>query len=392
MSTQVKTFFTGTHRLVSPEQTWERVQAALPLVGVTRVADVTDLDACGIPVVLAMRPDARSLVVAAGKGVSRLLAKVGAAMESVEVWQAEYLRPPDVVAPAKHLDLPYPLDSLQLAAGSMVTRDTPLEWLLGRGVLTGAAAPVPRQLIHLTSVVTGRWNPPLFLGTTNGLASGNSVAEATQHALLEVIERQCLYEFYEGMTAATPVDRDSLAEPGLAELLDKLDRAGNLVRILDITNTAGVPCFHAEIRNETVPFTFAGAGCHPAPEVAVSRAVTEAVQSRLGVIVGSRDDLDDVFYTRASDPARGRGSRLPFSPTDAAARPLRDGSAAATFDEDVRLLATRVLELTGYEPVVVDLTSAECGIPVVKVVAPGLDFDPRKSFRPEPAAGDGGAR
>jgi ribosomal protein S12 methylthiotransferase accessory factor len=382
---QDKTFFTGTHRLVPPQQTWERIEPVLPMVGVSRVADITDLDTCGIPVAVAIRPAAKTLAVSAGKGVSRLLAKVGAAMESVELWHAEQPRTPDAVGSAADLGIPYPLDSLQLAPGSLLTPDTRLEWLLGQRLGGGAPALVPLLLVCLSAVVSDRWKPPMFLETSNGLASGNSHAEATQHALLEVIERQCLLELRSDPAAAPAVDLSAITMPTVLDLIDRLEGSGNLVRVLDITNELAVPCYYAEIRNEAMPFTFAGAGCHTATDVALCRAITEAAQSRLGAIAGSRDDLDDAFYQMGDDPARGRGQELPFPLTGAAAFP-RDGIAALTFEEDVALLVSRILDRTGHEPILMDLTSPECAVPVVKVIAPGLGFDGRGSFRLGPTA------
>lgn len=395
MSTQQKTFFTGTHRLVPPQVTWERVKRVLPVIGVTRIADITGLDTCGIPVAVAFRPTALTLTVSSGKGVTPLLAKVGAAMESMEMWHAE--RPPAAAIPsaaARALDLPYSLDALPLAAGSVLTPSTPLEWLPGRGAVSGEAVLVPRALIHLTSVVSDRWDPPLFLATSNGLASGNSIIEATQHALLEVVERQCLLEFHRDPATARLVAPGSIDDPTVVELVDKLEASGNLLRILDLTNGMGVPCYQAEIRNEALPFTFAGAGCHTAAGVALSRAITEAAQSRLGVIAGSRDDLDDEFYRMVHDPGRGRGHEMPPAPAGGTGPPRAD-VAAGTFDQDVRLLAVRIVEATGHEPIVVDLTSPECGLPVVRVVAPGLGFDARVEFvpgTPGPAAAAQGER
>ncbi len=63
-----KGFTAGTHRLVSPELTVERVLARRAVYGITRVADVTGLDHVGVPVVAVYRPNARSLVTAQGKG------------------------------------------------------------------------------------------------------------------------------------------------------------------------------------------------------------------------------------------------------------------------------------------------------------------------------------
>jgi len=76
----------GTHRVVSPVQTLERVEPYLAEMGITRLANVTGLDRVGIPVVMAMRPNSRSVAVSQGKGVDLDAAKASAVMESVESW------------------------------------------------------------------------------------------------------------------------------------------------------------------------------------------------------------------------------------------------------------------------------------------------------------------
>ena len=49
---------------------------------------------------------------------------------------------------------------------------------------------------------------------------------------------------------------------------------------------------------------YAGAGSHFYPELALYRALTEAVQSRMTVISGMRDDLEDFVYSGVRRPAR----------------------------------------------------------------------------------------
>jgi hypothetical protein len=66
-----KGYMDSTHRLVPPEQTLERVRPFLPVMGITRVANVTGLDTIGIPVVMVTRPNSRSISVSQGKGFSR---------------------------------------------------------------------------------------------------------------------------------------------------------------------------------------------------------------------------------------------------------------------------------------------------------------------------------
>jgi ribosomal protein S12 methylthiotransferase accessory factor len=84
-----KAFLRGTHRVCSPEETWERIQPAFGPAGLTRVADVTRLDVIGIPVFQAVRPRSRNLSVSQGKGATPMAARVSAAMEALELWHAE---------------------------------------------------------------------------------------------------------------------------------------------------------------------------------------------------------------------------------------------------------------------------------------------------------------
>ena len=60
----------GTHRLVAPNATLERVRPFMAVMGITRVANVTGLDTIGIPVVMVVRPNSRSLAVSQGKGLN----------------------------------------------------------------------------------------------------------------------------------------------------------------------------------------------------------------------------------------------------------------------------------------------------------------------------------
>ena len=65
--TGVKGFFDGTHRLIAPEDTLDRTRPLMPVMGITRLANLTGLDIVGLPVVMAVRPNARSLAVSSGK-------------------------------------------------------------------------------------------------------------------------------------------------------------------------------------------------------------------------------------------------------------------------------------------------------------------------------------
>ncbi|KYF86628.1 hypothetical protein BE20_00300 [Sorangium cellulosum] len=84
-----KGYLAGTHRQVPPEETLRRVRRLMPVMGITRIANVTGLDNIGIPVVMVCRPNSRSLSVSQGKGLDLPTAQASGLMESVEAYHAE---------------------------------------------------------------------------------------------------------------------------------------------------------------------------------------------------------------------------------------------------------------------------------------------------------------
>ncbi|MFY0541927.1 YcaO-like family protein [Nannocystis pusilla] len=120
------------------------------------------------------------------------------------------------------------------------------------------------------------------------------------------------------------------------------------------------------------PRACGGYGAHLDPAVALLRALTEAVQSRLTLIAGSRDDLSPKTYEAFTDPQAGADEAAAL----ASARPQRAlGPSLATdsFDGDLELLLARVRAAGCTSAVVVDLTRAQIGVPVARMVVPGLE-------------------
>lgn len=363
-----------TYRSVAPERTWARVAPLLPAIGVTRVADVTGLDELGIPVFLAVRPTARTLSVSQGKGMTPMQSKISAVMEAIETWHAENLHlAASVTGPASAVLDSYDLLALPLVDRSLVTGSLVLDWATGTGLCSGAAHPVPLPALRLDARLDAGWDASLFTPTSNGLASGNTDAEAVLHGLLEVIERECTTE-----VSATPVaerrytDPRTATDPRVHALLDAFEGAGCWLEICDATNRLGVACYLAYTWAADLPVLFAGAGCHPDPTVALIRAITEAAQSRLTFISGTRDDFDNALYRRSRDP----------DPTPPTSQPATEAVPAtpdlpATPDAIVADLARVVAARAGAEPFAVDLTRPEFGVPVWRVFAPGLRFTSR---------------
>src|SRR5512137_2583843 len=87
----IKKYKDDTHRAFPPEETLLKAEAKLPAAGITRVADITNLDRIGIPVFSSIRPmaDRGAISVYNGKGATPTEAKVSAMMEGLERYSAE---------------------------------------------------------------------------------------------------------------------------------------------------------------------------------------------------------------------------------------------------------------------------------------------------------------
>jgi ribosomal protein S12 methylthiotransferase accessory factor len=377
-----KAYHVGTHRIRDPEQTLSGIGPLLPRYGITRLADLTGLDSLGIPVAAAHRPGAKTLTVALGKGASLTAARVSAAMEAIETWCAEYAVPaPAETAPAAALDLGYQMAGLFDQPGSLVTERTVLDWIPA-ATLSGSPTLVPAALVRLGRRTRRDWSLDMITATSDGLGAGNSRAEAVTHALLELIERDAL----SALTAPGRQMLDLRTVPGgwCAGLITRIQAGGGQLRAMPVPSRCGVPCWAAWLRAEDTPWLAGGAGAHPDPVVALSRAITEAAQSRLAVIAGSRDDLGPAWYQHPGEPP----PPLPPGQTAATWEGLGAGRGwyCGTDEADAAEAARRVTAATGAEPVVVDLAGGD-GISVVKVLCPGLCTRGGHRLPPAKAAG-----
>ena len=374
----------GTHRLVSPEETLESVRHFFPVMGITRVADVTGLDVIGLPVVTVCRPNSRSVTVSLGKGLDLAAATASGVMESIEAFMAERITQPLVLGSVNDLRSSHPLidvDLLPRTTDSVYHPDAPILWIEGRDLFTGTPRWVPYEMVHTAYTLPRPTGTGCFLATSNGLASGNHLLEAISHAICETVERDAatLHSVRAPEeTASRRVDPRTVDDPGCGEALGRLDRAGMSVAIWDITSDIGIPAFICRIAERRQPpvVTAAdaeGMGCHPDRNVALLRALTEAAQSRLGCISGARDDPSGWDYAHGADqeaPSEPAADLVGEATRDFTAVPVFDGDS---LDADVawELAALRSAGIS--EVIAVDLTHEDFGIPVVRVIVPGLE-------------------
>ena len=354
-------------------------------MGITRVADITGLDVIGLPVITVCRPDSRSVTVSLGKGLDPAAARASGVMESIEGFMAERITRPLVLGSVNDLRSSHPLvdvDLLPRTAASAYHPDAPLLWIEGRELLTGTPRWVPYEMVHTAYTLPRPTGTGCFIATSNGLASGNHLLEAISHAICETVERDAatLHSVRAPQDAASRlIDLRTVDDPGCLEALGRLDRADMSVAIWDITSDVGIPAFISRIAERRQPpavsaYDAEGMGCHPDRNVALLRALTEAAQSRLGNISGGRDDpsgWEHAYGAAAEEAPPGPEQDLSGEAArDFTAVPVFDGGS---FDADVawELAALRSAGIS--EVVAVDLTHEDFGIPVVRVIVPGLE-------------------
>jgi ribosomal protein S12 methylthiotransferase accessory factor len=366
-------------------------------MGITRLANVTGLDSIGIPVYMACRPLSRSISVSQGKGLTAAEAKVSAFMEAAESYHAEAITAPLKLASFTELQRDHPVIDVTGLPRSRLGNFDPQQqilWVEGQSLNGGGASWVPLELVSTNYTLPQPQGSFAFPANTNGLASGNTLAEAALHALCELVERDALALWRlggEAARAASRIDPASVDSPSCRTLLQLYAEAGLDIGIWDATSDTAVPvlCCAVAERSEHAVEAELGAGCHPDREIALLRALTEAAQSRTTRIAGSRDDFVPESYDSPAKLARNRAARRWLSD------PLRLSFAdlpnfgGETIGGDLEGVLARLRDLGIDQIVMVDLSKPDIALPVVRVVASGLEGAYQgagSDYRPGPRA------
>lgn len=359
--------------------------------GVSRVTETTWLDRIGIPVFSSIRPDALegSICVHAGKGFTADEAKIGAYMEAIEYTFAVEGRSAvawHMASPAQVLDsfggsLSFP-DFCPRLSKKLSAQDriavVEADELLYPGL---QRVLVPADLVFHPFV--GNPGVRLYGTSTNGLASGNTVTEATVHALAEVMERD-LRSFDYVQDRSRWVDM-AQATPKIREMVRRVEAAGLRIVLRYTENVYGMPFFASYLMeaDEYAPLPVAiGYGFHPIREISAIRALSEAVQSRGSYIHGGRDDLINRF-NKAENEGRDEElrnvRRLRSLALDATAplayQDVPDMESRIATIEDAQSLMFEALRAAGLRHLErVVYTAQEFPIQVVRIIVPGAEF------------------
>ena len=377
-----KKYCLGTHRTVSPQETLDRLGLHSTTAGVTRIANVTGLDIVGIPVVMVTRPNARMLSVSQGKGTDLVAAKASGLMEAIETYHGERIQAPLRLASYAEL-----AESNNVLDPALLPRprtsafhpDLQILWIEGVDIMQEKCIWVPYEMVH-TNFVSPSLGHGSFYSSSNGLAGGNHIMEAMSHAICEVVERDAvsLWRFRaQGGQFQLQINLETIYDPCCAEMIEKYRKAGLSLAIWEMTADIRIPsflCRVGDLKASTFDISFPaeGFGCHPHRTIALVRALTEAAQSRLTQIVGSRDDVLPESYRKLQlqDVSCFLNHRAAPGPSQSfSAGPHFDTN---TFDEEVEHEMQMLQEAGFHHAVVVSLPSP-FSVPVVRVIIPRLE-------------------
>lgn len=388
------TYFKGTHRVIAPKQTIENNEDKLKTAGITRIADITDLDRIGLPIYTAIRPTAEDGAVSiyGGKGISKDHAKASAMMEGFERYSAEKQDSDEtIIATVDEIsDFGNYIDPVSLNLPKIFEKkdisDLSLEWTLSKDIVSGEEYYIPTNAIY-HPYIHGNDVESLFKSNTNGLASGNILEEAILHGMLEVIERDAWSIFELTHKNYAQIDLDSIESEVVNDIVEKFESQGIKIKLMDFTADVKIPTIAASA-DDTVTkdagLLTLGMGSHLDPEVAILRALTEVAQSRATQINGAREDTVRADFAREAGYERmKRINKYYFREEDDKIK-LSDieNKSTSSIAKDIEIVKDELMANDLNKILYVDLTRPELDVSVVRVIIPEMELyalDPNRA-------------
>ncbi|MFM7146819.1 MAG: TOMM precursor leader peptide-binding protein [Actinomycetales bacterium] len=222
---------------------------------------------------------------------------------------------------------------------------------------------------------------------SNGNAAGTSLEDAILQGFFELVERDAVATWWYNRIPRPAADLDAyaahFAEKYLHQVQDHYARVLDRdLWVLDITSDLGVPSFAAASQARTGnPRMLLGFGAHRDPRGALLRAITEMNQM-LGMIPSLEHPQADGAVGLSPEVAWWRQESLADHPyVFPTGHPVRPQAHAHDWTTDGKDNVERVAALVasrGMELHVLNMTAPDVGMPVVKVMVPGMrHFWPR---------------
>jgi ribosomal protein S12 methylthiotransferase accessory factor len=215
---------------------------------------------------------------------------------------------------------------------------------------------------------------------SNGAAAGCTMEEAMLQGLLELVERDAVALWWYNRIRRPGADLHAFDDGFASEVKEFYKGHNRKVWVLDLTSDLGPPAFAAISRRVHGPTEdiMLGFGAHLDARIALNRAVTElnqfipallnvAPDGRTIYVLGDPDAVN--WWTTAK--VETETYLLPAERIEPAT-PASFGSPKAHGAAGMLHGLVETLEQKGYEVLALDQTRPDIGLPVVKMMVPGL--------------------
>jgi ribosomal protein S12 methylthiotransferase accessory factor len=213
---------------------------------------------------------------------------------------------------------------------------------------------------------------------SNGNAAGNTIEEAILQGFLELVERDSVAIWWYNRLLRPEVDLKSFCEPYFEKLEDYFASINRKFWVLDLTTDLKIPTFAAiscKMYSKVEEIAF-GFGAHFDAKLALTQALTEMPQL-MPRLDGQPMDNQHSYH----DPELSKWWRTAtveqhdYLLPDASQKRKTPVDYAADAFKDLRDYVNQsvnIAQLHGMEVLVLDQTRPDVGLPVVKVIVPGL--------------------
>ncbi|MGV2290481.1 TOMM precursor leader peptide-binding protein [Trinickia sp. YCB016] len=403
----------GGHRSIAPEETLKKYEHLVsPITGVvSRLEPVPLADgiahvymaghnsAVKLEHVQQLKQGLRSA--SAGKGVSEAQAKTSALCEAIERYSGEFtgseLRRTRAFSDWTEGDAIHPRDIMFYSQRQYAERaawngkhsrfnnvpeclddDALIDWTPLWSLTAQRHKYVPTQLVYYGAPAKEGDTRFYSMSCSNGNASGNTLEEAILQGFFELVERDSVALWWYNRLSRPGVDIASFGEPFLLQMQDHYrQRHQRQIWALDVTSDLGIPAFVAVSKlegGEREQILF-GLGCHLDARIALQRAFAEMNQMTglayaVDGVAPHAQDAELVNWlhhaTVANQPYMAADSRQ-------ALKRLSDYPVqhSGEFLKDIHH-CRGIVESKGMEMLVLNQTRPDVGMPVAKVVVPGL--------------------
>jgi oxazoline/thiazoline synthase len=214
--------------------------------------------------------------------------------------------------------------------------------------------------------------PASYPADSNGCAAGNTREEAIVQGFLELVERDAYAIWWYNRVQRPQLELSQFDDSYVRDLQSQLAETGRRLWVLNVTSDLGIPTFVAITHwikdgKENIEF---GSGAHFDTRIALLRALTELNQFlSIGLMNGGAGDKSSLDGTTPL-----RLANYPYLiPSDTSAvHAGRDPKFGGLDTREQVTACVAIAERAGHDFLVLDQTRPDIGVPVVRVIVPGL--------------------